>query len=77
VLEACYQDLSRCLENKTVVLLHGDDVSDRLLGVLAGYLLWSKRAPTIPTAVALIERLFKRSLGPDGRSLLSDIPDAP
>ncbi len=77
VLEACYQDLSRCLENKTVVLLHGDDVSDRLLGVLAGYLLWSKRAPSIPTSIALIERLFKRSLGPDGRSLLSELPEAP
>ena len=77
VLEACYQDLSRCLTTKTVVLLHGDDVSDRLLGVLAGYLLWSKRAPTIPTSIALIERLFKRSLGPEGRSLLNDLPEAP
>jgi hypothetical protein len=64
------------METKTTVLLHSDEVSDRLLGVIAGYLVWSKRAPTVPTAVALVERLFKRSIGPDGRTVLFDLPDA-
>ena len=75
VLEACYIDMANCMSNKTVVLLHSDEVSDRLLGVIAGYLVWSKRVPTIPTAIALVERLFKRSIGPDGRSVLFDLPE--
>ncbi len=77
VLESCFEDLARSVENQSVVLLHGDEVSDRLLGVLAGYLVWSKKAPNIPTAIALIERLFKRTLGPDGRAILSDLPPSP
>jgi len=31
--------------------------------------------PTVPTAIALVERLFKRSIGPDGRAVLSDLPE--
>lgn len=77
VLEACYKDIAHSMENKTVVLLHGDEVSDRLLGVIAGYLVWTKKAPTVPTAIALVERLFKRSIGPDGRSVLFDLPEIP
>jgi hypothetical protein len=68
-------DLANSMSNKTVVLLHSDEVSDRLLGVIAGYLVWSKSAPTVPTAIALVERLFKRSIGPDGRTVLFDLPE--
>jgi len=57
VLEACYQDIANSMSSNIVVLLHGDEVSDRLLGVIAGYLVWTKKAPTVPTAVALVERL--------------------
>jgi hypothetical protein len=41
----------------------------------AGYLFWSKRVPTTSNAIALVERLFKRSIGPDGRSVLFDLPE--
>ena len=74
VLRACYLDVDRSLAAKDVVLIHGDDVSDRLLGVLAGYLVWSQKAPNPPTAIALIERLFRRTLGPDGRAIMVDLP---
>jgi hypothetical protein len=72
VLEACYLDLANSM---TVVLLHSDEVSDRLLGVIAGYLVWSQRVPTVPLAIAYVERLFKRSIGPDGRTVLFDLPE--
>lgn len=75
VLEACYKDLHNCMNNNVTVLLHGDEVSDRLLGVIAGYLVWSGKVPTVPTSIALTERLFKRSIGPDGRSVLFEMPD--
>jgi hypothetical protein len=50
-------------------------VSDRLLGVVAGYLVWSQKVSTVPASIALVERLFKRSIGPDGRSVLFDLPE--
>jgi len=52
VLEACYLDLANSMSNKTMVLLHSDEVSDRLLGVIAGYLVWGQRVPTVPLAIA-------------------------
>ena len=75
VLEACYHDLANSMSTNTVVLLHSDEVSDRLLGVIAGYLVWSGRVPTVPTSIALVERLFRRSIGPDGRTVLFDLPE--
>jgi hypothetical protein len=77
VLEACYNDLAASMSANVTVLLHGDEVSDRLLGVIAGYLVWTKQVPTVPQAVAFVERLFKRSIGPDGRTMLFDLPDGP
>ncbi|MBW4029203.1 MAG: hypothetical protein HIU57_00810 [Acidobacteria bacterium] len=74
VLDACYRDLSQSMKNNVAVLLHGDDVSDRLLGVLAGYLVWTEKVETVPASIALIERLFRRSLGPDGREVLMSLP---
>lgn len=76
VLAACYLDLANSMKNNVAVLLHSDDVSDRLLGVLAGYLVWSQKVETVPAAIALIERLFRRSLGPDGRAIVMSLPDA-
>ncbi len=75
VLDACYRDLAQSMADGVVVLLHGDDVSDRLLGVVAGYLVWSKRVVSVPASIALVERLFRRSIGPDGRSVLVDLPE--
>ena len=75
VLDACYRDLADSMAAGVVVLLHGDDVSDRLLGLVAGYLVWSKRVASVPASIALVEALFRRSIGPDGRSVLVDLPE--
>ena len=40
-----------------------------------GYLVWSQKVATVPSSIALVERLFKRSIGPDGRSVLFDLPE--
>jgi hypothetical protein len=77
VLEACYKDLANSMQNNVTVLLHSDEVSDRLLGVIAGYLVWTKKVPTTSQSIALVERLFKRSIGPDGRTVLFDLPEVP
>jgi len=73
-LGACYRDLELSLNGREVVLLHGDEVSDRLLGLVAGYLVWTGKVVVPTTALAMTERLFKTSIGPEGRSLLMDLP---
>jgi len=66
-LEACYLDLANSMSNKTMVLLHSDEVSDRLLGVIAGYLVWGQRVPTVPLADRL-RRTAVQAIDWSGRS---------
>jgi hypothetical protein len=57
-------------------LLHADEVSDRLLGLVAGYLIWSGRAPNDAIALAAVERLFRRSISIEGRNILKSLPES-
>lgn len=75
-LVVVYEDLHRSLSGTDVVLLHGDEVSDRLLGLVAGYLVWTGRVTSPTTAITMTERLFRRSIGTEGRSLLAELGSA-
>lgn len=77
ILGACLSEVDRCFEHGQTVLLHADDVSDYLLGLVAGYLVWSGRVSSVPPAIAVVERLLHRSIGPSGRSLMSELPENP
>ena len=48
VLADCYRDVDRALGAGQRVLVHQDELGDRLMGVVAGYLVWSGRVPTGP-----------------------------
>jgi hypothetical protein len=74
---ACYEDLERSLAEEAVVLLHGDEVSDRLLGIVAGFLVWTGKVASATTAIALTEQRFKSSIGSDGRSIVLEVPARP
>jgi hypothetical protein len=76
VLASCFSDLAACEDANTTVLLHSDEVSDRLLGLVAGYLIWRGKVATPSVALAATERLFKRSVGPDGKALLWQLPSS-
>jgi hypothetical protein len=53
------------------LLVHQEELGDRVMGVVSGYLLWSGRLPGGPQAIAAIERLVGRQLGPLGRDLVA------
>ena len=55
------------------VLMHGEEVGDRLLGVTAGYLLWAGVLDSGPQAVTIVERLAHRELSAIGRELVSAV----
>ena len=59
------------------ILVHQDELGDRVMGVLAGYLVWSERIATQPQAVALVEGVVGHAMGEPGRELLSELEGMP
>lgn len=71
VLGALYPQLQALMAGSGKVLVHGDELGDRVCGVVAGYLLWSGLLPSGPATISAIEQLASRQLGPDGRELVA------
>jgi hypothetical protein len=72
LLRECYFDLDRSLSAGRKVLMHGDELGDRVMGVVAGYLFWSGRIAQSPAAISAVEHLLERSMGPDGRAIVAE-----
>ena len=53
------------------LLVHGDELGDRVQGLMAAFLRWTGMIADDPTAVTVIERLLRRQLGPVGRELVA------
>ena len=53
------------------VLVHQEELGDRVSGVIAGYLLWSDRLPSGPQAITVLEHLTGHPMGPSGRELVA------
>ncbi|CAN5232159.1 hypothetical protein BH18ACT4_BH18ACT4_12750 [soil metagenome] len=70
-LGAFYPDLQQMLEEGGKVLLHQEELGDRVSGLIGGYLLWSGLVPTGPQAISVVERLVHRQLGPLGRQMVA------
>jgi hypothetical protein len=71
-LAAIYSTLSKLLENPEEKLyLHHEEFGDRLLGVLAGYLLYAGIVDNGPHAISIVEKLTSRSLDASGREIVA------
>ena len=77
VLRALYPSLHDWLRKGEVVLIHQDELSDRLMGVVAGYLRWSGIMPDGPRAIAVVEQILKRQMGSVGRVLVTIVSELP
>lgn len=66
-----YEDLRSRLAAGDQVLVHDQEVNDRLHGIMAGYLVHTGLVPEEPRAVAILERLLLRQMGPQGRALVA------
>lgn len=75
VLSALYPQLKLWLDAGDKVLIHQDEISDRLQGVLGGYLLYAGLLQSGPQAITVIESLMQRQLGPVGRELVAMAAD--
>ncbi len=66
-----YPELDRLRAEGTMVLLHQDELSDRLVGVMAGYVIWSGLLDNGPQTISVVERMVDRQMGPTGRGLVT------
>ncbi len=74
VLPELYQQLRAWLREGERVVVHQEEVGDRLMGTVAGYLHWSGLLAESAAAVAVVERLLGRQMGPEGRRLVAMVP---
>jgi hypothetical protein len=71
VLPALFENIRTWANDGERVLLHMEELGDRLMGVIAGYLLWSKMLTSGPQAITVVEQLVHKQMGPSGRELVA------
>ena len=66
-----YPELRSMLAAGGKLVMHQDELGDRISGLVAGYVLWSGLVPEGPQATAVTEQLLNRQMGPLARELVS------
>jgi len=69
VLADIYRSLDEWHQAGERVLVHQEELGDRVMGVVAGYLLWSGRLPGGAQSIVAVEQLVGRQMGPQGRDV--------
>ena len=71
-LTSIYAAISTLLDNpEERIYVHNEEFGDKVLGVLAGYLLHAGLVDNGPHAVSVVEKLTSRSLGAEGREIVA------
>ena len=65
-----YREIHELLADGGKVLVHGDELGDRISGIVGGYIVWTGMVPSGPQATSLTERLLHRQMGPVGREMV-------
>ena len=71
VLSELYPKLQAWMAAGDKVLLHQEELSDRLQGVVGGYLVYAGLVPTEAQAIAIVEQINSRQMGPPVRELVA------
>jgi len=77
VLADLYPSIHRWLQAGERLLLHQEELGDRVMGVAAGYLLWSELIPDGPRAITVMEQLLRRQMGTVGRMIVTVVEEVP
>lgn len=71
-LERAFTTIKRWLDDPNeLVLIHHEEFGERLMGVLAGYLLFAGLVQEGPHAVVMMEKITGRQLGAPGREIVA------
>ena len=76
-LAELFTSLEQWLAAGERVLVHQEELGDRVMGVVAAFLLWSGRIEDPPRAITVVERMLRRVMGTPGRELLTMLPPHP
>ena len=66
-----FPELRGLLASDSKVLVHQEELGDRISGLMGGYLLWAGLLDTGPQTISVVERIVDRQMGPLGRELVS------
>lgn len=69
-LKALYTEIRDLLAHGNKVLVHGDEVGDRIVGVMGGYIRWAGLVEDPTQAIQVTERLAGRQLDPFAREII-------
>ena len=71
VLKELYAHLREWQQAGERVLVHQEELGDRLTGAVAGYLLATHLIEAGPQAITIVEQITGRQMGPAGRELVA------
>ena len=71
VLGDLYPQIKQWVGGGEKLLLHQEELGDRVMGVVGGFLVWSGLVDTGPHAVTVTEQILHRQMGPIGRELVA------
>jgi hypothetical protein len=77
VLGSLLPEIEQLLDSGEKILVHGEELGDRIAGLVAAYVIWSGLVPEAPKATALVERMLTRQIGPVGREMVGIAGDLP
>ena len=69
-LKSLYTEIRELLKHNTKVMVHAEEVSDRIIGVMGGYIRWSGLVEDATQAIQVTERLSGRQLDPFAREVI-------
>jgi hypothetical protein len=72
-----FPEIRTLLSEGQKVLVHQDELGDRVSGLMAGFLLWSGMVESGPQAISITEQLVHRQLGPMARGLVTIAAELP
>ncbi len=75
VLSELLSKLRAWLATGEKILVHQEELGDRVQGVAAGYLVYSGLVPDPAQAISIVEQINQRQMGPVGRQLVAIAAD--
>ena len=69
-LRSFYKELHELLRAGTKVIVHGEEVGDRIVGIMGGYIRWAGLVEDDTQAITVTERLAGRQLDPFARNVI-------
>jgi hypothetical protein len=69
-LRSFYREIDDLMKAGAKLIVHGEELGDRLVGIMGGYIRWAGLVADDTKAIAVTERLTGRQLDPFARNIV-------